>query len=338
MKKSNVNVIFALFFCVFGIFLLKPALAEQELDIYAPVSYMPGAEAADTVLRAVEILMGRLEEVTGVKLGFHLVHVSEEGLHQLVPGCANLQYCGTWVKEDLYEFIRRGLDEKTIDFLLVDADTYMGLKAKKIQVKPYLTATLNGKAVIEQCLYARKADGVKKLEELRGKKISGKRFDVLRKLFIEKGINEQLGDFFDYPAEKFNVEFEPYWAEQMLDDTIDAFFGNSMPFLLYQYVDPEVTKAITPISCMEIEPMWILLARSGIDDATLGKVKNFVVSAHNDEVYKKNYKFYIDAMKIRIVPADGGWSAAFSKYEKFLNEAEKQGWDRDELTQRKLGE
>jgi len=165
--------------------------------------------------------------------------------------------------------------------------------AMREKFPPLFGITINGKKDENYCFYVRKGDGIKSVDQLRGKTLSTYVYTDARYTLYKNGIDEPLNKFFG--KVKYDLTVAPVLMQQLVEKDIDAFLTADFQVDTSRGVDPRF-KDIVPIGCKEYVVTPFLIYRNDIDPAIVSKLQTAIKAWKKDPLFK-SIKIFMVAIK-----------------------------------------
>ncbi len=211
---------------------------------------------------------------------------------------------------------------KGLDFAVLTPLLYIHLKENGIKISPLATYTVNKKKTDKICIYVRKSDGLKGLNDLKGKPvldnyaISG--LPSYDEILYENGINTPKEKYFRIVAEKSR---ENDLAYALTFKKVDAFVLSGIEYKFLPK-DEKRFKDIIPLVCTKEFTNPPVVHYNGIAPEDLEKVKSVWLNMHKDKDFKKiSFMFY--AINGHFVPAS---AADYQPWVEYYRMGMKKGW------------
>ncbi len=212
--------------------------------------------------------------------------------------------------------------KKSVDMLFFSdmQVNYNLIKQKKMT--PFISMKLFGKEGHRACLYAKKKNNYKNINDLKGKRVITYRdsldaYYTLRKL--TKGTP---------PENVFSLKTSPNAFSMIyalgLDDA-DAIYINEFNVEYFKMTNPGPVKDIAQIACSEAVPNWAVMKSPDLPDDFARALQSFMINAPRNEALKQYRPMMKQvAMSYNIVTAEN-----FKSLVALIDEGKKLGWDKD---------
>lgn len=183
------------------------------------------------------------------------------------------------------------LMKKEVEFVGFSGDWYSKFNENSRKKFPIFFALQYKKNINQHyCLYVRKSDNIKTVEQLRGKKFGGYIFKDARYLLYKAGIDEPLQNFFS----GFSAHTAPYvdFMTELVDNKIDVFASWEFNVNTSKEADPRF-KDIVPMACdyYSLNPM--VLYRGDMDPEIVNKAKAAIYNWEKDKRFEKFRMFFM---------------------------------------------
>lgn len=233
------------------------------------------------------------------------------------------------------KFLLKAIKAKQVDFCFGYLGIYLYAKRIGMPVVPVFTTTVGGAKMDKECIYVRKASGIKNVKQLQGKPFV-KDFPVflskkdslppkegympwifVKKILSQSGVNKRFKDFF----KEFRVL--PVPVESMVYSVLLKKFDATAvtPYYMQMLIlyDKGFSE-LTPLSCVDFRGIpWFY--RKGVPEETLKTLLNYFFSpppgSQLEKMLKKEYK---SIKPVQVSEKD------YDVLVQWLKEAEQKGW------------
>ncbi|HOX28743.1 MAG TPA: PhnD/SsuA/transferrin family substrate-binding protein [bacterium] len=258
-----------LLLCV--VFLQQTARSESKTyKIIVPGTYTISGKSKSQMQTFTEEIVAALSNVLGEKIEMVYSPKIEEA----------------YIKDAITQLVSH-----KVDLVGFSGDWYAKMSPQmREKFLPLLVLVINGKKNTNYCLYVRKSDGITKVDQLRGKRLSTYVYKDVRYLLYKAGIDQPLEKFF---GEVLYQTVLPLDLMKMLtDEKIDAFVSSDYQVDLSRGIDPAF-KNIVPVQCAEYTLNPFFLYSKDLDPEVVDKVKKAMVSWKTDKRFQKLKLFFV---------------------------------------------
>lgn len=225
------------------------------------------------------------------------------------------------IAKAIYDKTKKG----ELDLALIAPREYFSLqRLEKDLLNPLVTVTFFGKPTITACMYTRKADAVKSLASMKGKKWGGASIIATRYLMHKNGIPDAPAKFFKsmtYLADE-NVTNN---LNALISKKIDVFILGSFQVDMAKNADKRF-KDIEATNCFEYDHSWLIVYKKGTPPDAVEKIKTSFINAHKDKEFAQ-FKFLFAAIQGHFVAYD---PAKMKTAQEVYNLSLKNKWDQEE--------
>ncbi|MFH1539905.1 MAG: PhnD/SsuA/transferrin family substrate-binding protein [bacterium] len=228
----------------------------------------------------------------------------------------------TILEKGLIEYAKVKL--KDTDFSILVPSIYIHLRDHGIKISPLATYTVDKKKTDNYCIYVRKSDGLKKLEDLKGAPVldnwhvSENELPGYDQILFERGYDTPKGEYFNILGGKSNPADLAY---ALLFNKADAFVmaGTDMKFLKLR---DKRFKEIVPLSCTEGYANPLIACRDGINPELIKSLKKILATMHKDP-YFENVRLLFYTINGRFVPVE---DSDYDAWREFRKRGLEKGW------------
>jgi ABC-type phosphate/phosphonate transport system substrate-binding protein len=270
MKKKAVIFVAALFVFVS----LAPVFASAKTyTIVMPGTFSVSGKSKSQMTVFAEEIAKALSEVIGEPINLQTTNLAEE---------------------DFMKFAVAGLASKKIDVAGFNADWYAKFSPQmREKFPPLLGLLVNGKKSMNYCYYVRKEDGIKSIEQLKGKTLVTYTYRDPRYLLYKAGIDQPLEKYFGKVL--YEIGVAPEYMKDLVEGKVDTFVSWDFLVDTARGVDPRF-KNIQQLACKEYGLNSFMIYRGDLDHATIEKLQKAALNWDKDSHFK-NVKFFFVAIK-----------------------------------------
>ncbi|MEW5947729.1 MAG: PhnD/SsuA/transferrin family substrate-binding protein [bacterium] len=243
--------------------LSAPALLQEKTKLLfiAPTFNIEGVGfSLDTIKQIGEELIKKIEKQTGLSFDYEMVGSPKDSQDEAM--------------DKTVERLKEGGD-----FSWMDYHHYREARQQNVPIKPVALLTVGGKITQKNCLFIKKGTSIKKLEDLRGKRIAGGTqldWTTMRALMYENGIDEPPTQFF-----KLLVPVDSFFAlpTGVVMGSFETFLMSETLYQVIKSSNPNVV----PLVCTEAMTNGVFpVYRENLDQDVMNKFKAILFNAHND--------------------------------------------------------
>ncbi|MFA6449983.1 MAG: PhnD/SsuA/transferrin family substrate-binding protein [bacterium] len=229
-------------------------------------------------------------------------------------------------EEDFMRYAVSGMVSKKIDIAGFSSDWYAKFTPQmREKFPPLLGLLVNGKKNMNYCIYVRKEDGIKSVDQLKGKKATTYTYKDMRYLLYKDGIDQPLEKFFGKVTYKLGVA--PEFMADLVDKKIDAFATWDFLVDTARGADPRF-KTIQPIACNEYAMNSFMIYRNDLAPDDISKLQKAALNWEKDKRFN-SVKFFFVAIKGGVfIPKPQDFELTYA-VDKLI---ESKGWENERKT------
>ncbi len=246
----------------------RPALPANPPPLRFTVPAGEHSMDREQTLKSLSILTGHLYQKTGVRLVLDPVAAYSVARQKGLPG--NL----VRINE-----IKRRLKARLTDIVPLTAEEYFLHNDLRQSAIPFMTWTVKGQPLGQECLYVSAKKGYTHPRQLKGKIVSGvSSYITIRQILAGAGVNAPLWKFFG----SFTFEDDPKTQYQSLVDGKVDVLHDTWQGYTYTRALKGAFRDIHPLACLKQQPLVMLSLRKGVSMPVAKKIGDYLLSAHRD--------------------------------------------------------
>lgn len=239
------------------------AEAKKTYKVLMPSTYNISGKSKNQMMTFTEQIVDVISDIVDADITLQISPYSEE------------QY----IKDAMTKLMK-----KEVDFVGFSGDWYGKFNENSRKKFPiFFGIEFEKKKDSKYCMYVRKSDNIKTVEQLRGKKLGGWIFKDTRYLLYKAGINEPLQKFFGgfvYKTSPFAV-----FMEDLVEKRIDTFSSWEFNVKTSLGNDPRFAD-ITSVGCDYYALNPFVLYRGDIDPELIKKAQSAIFNWKKDKRFK----------------------------------------------------
>jgi len=211
---------------------------------------------------------------------------------------------------------------KDIDFAVLMPSLYVYLKDKGVPIEPLVTYTVDNKKTDHVCLYVRKSDGLKDINDLKGKKLMDNKAiegaPSVEEILYEQGITAPKEKFFDIVGGKQRLLDMAY---SVVFRNADAFAAAGVQMKLSSGQDARF-KELEPLVCTKEFTNLVIVYYNKTDPALIETLRTNFSKMHKGKEFQ-SVKLLFVALNGHFVPVD---DSEYESWRDYYKRALKKGW------------